>query len=594
MRRLLYISVIVFLFCSISWSQNQDFSSIETALDNYELDKAEKILLQYDSSNFDNYDKAKHDFYFARIHAAKDNTENALKKFLSAKKLFVLENAEEDVLECNLALISLIENLDGIENQFESIKTEISDYIKKEKDPKAIYLINNRIASNYLDNDNSEMAIAYFNKNVALGDAYQKPRFKALSYANISTVHSILTRKQDSALYYNKNAIDFLKKDIKNNEIVAHLYNNRARIFQELKKYNEALKFYQKADSINLRQNVESSKRIYYANLAKLYQEMGNYKEALAYFKKEKTINDSINQTQQNIAVSEIQTKYETEKKQKENAFLKSDIEKKKQTQTILWIVVVASIIIGTGISILIAKNAKRKQQLARQEELLKIQLVEKELKEHELNSIDVLIDGQEKERQRLAENLHDNLGGTLAALKLNLQNLQHNKENKSIADKSVNNSLNLIEDAYQNVRQMAHEKNHGVVANQGLLPALKKLINNISSEKLMIEIKHFGLENRLENSLEIRIFRIIQELITNIIKHAQASKASIALTNHNTTLNIIVEDNGKGFSVNKTAKVRGMGLSTVEKRIENLGGTLEIDSYPNKGTSIIINLPLG
>jgi len=589
MKKFLSAHIFFFLLCCSCWAQHQDFSTIENHLNNYELDKAEENLKEHNLAKFSNYDKAKHYYFLAKVFSAKDKSEKALEHYLLAKKLFAEEKAEKDILECNLALIQAIQRQDGIESQFKSIEKEINDYIEKEKNPKAIYLINNRIASNYLNNDNAEKSIEFFNKNIVLGDENNNPKFGALAYANISTVHSILTKNQDSALYFNKKSIDFLKKSEANSEIVAHLYNNRARIFQELKEYSEALNYYKKADSVQLRQNIKSSKRIYYANLANLYQEMGDYKEALSYFKKEKNINDSISQTEQNIAISEIETKYETERKEKENAFLKSDIEKKKQTQIILWIVVAISIITGVSISYLIAKNATRKEKLAQQDERLKIQQIEKELKEQEINSIDLLIEGQEKERQRLAENLHDNLGGTLTALKLNLQNLQQNQANKNIAEKSVNNSLLLIDDAYNNVRNMAHEKSNGVVASQGLLPALKRLAHTISSDLLSLKVEHFGLENRLENSLEIRIFRIIQELVTNIIKHAKATEATISLTNHNSTLNIIVEDNGKGFKTNKN----GMGLATIEKRIENLGGTLEIDSYPNKGSSIIINLPL-
>ena len=172
------------------------------------------------------------------------------------------------------------------------------------------------------------------------------------------------------------------------------------------------------------------------------------------------------------------------------------------------------------------------------------------------------------------------------------MQNLQQNKNNETVLEKSINNSLNLIDDAYQNVRNMAHEKSNGVVASQGLLPAIQKFVNNISSKKLEINVDHFGLKSRLDNSLEIRIFRIIQELITNIIKHANATEANISLTNHDSTLNIIVEDNGIGFKKG-FSNSEGLGIASIEKRIESLGGTLEIDSSPNIGSSIIINLPL-
>ena len=113
-------------------------------------------------------------------------------------------------------------------------------------------------------------------------------------------------------------------------------------------------------------------------------------------------------------------------------------------------------------------------------------------------------------------------------------------------------------------------------------------------SNTITIDVIDHGLDERLENSLELTIFRIIQELITNVIKHATATQASIHLTNHEDTLNIMIEDNGKGFNARQiTTKNKGMGLSTIDKRVEHLNGTMTIESEPNKGTTIIIDIPI-
>ena len=97
-----------------------------------------------------------------------------------------------------------------------------------------------------------------------------------------------------------------------------------------------------------------------------------------------------------------------------------------------------------------------------------------------------------------------------------------------------------------------------------------------------------------MENSLELTIFRIIQELVANIIKHAEATEAMIHLTNHKDSLNIMVEDNGKGFNPNQiTTKNKGMGISSIDKRVEHLEGTMTIESETNKGTTIIIDIPI-
>jgi len=239
---------------------------------------------------------------------------------------------------------------------------------------------------------------------------------------------------------------------------------------------------------------------------------------------------------------------------------------------------------------ILIQKNTKRKQKLAEQETLLETQKLTTVLKEQELTSIDAMIEGQEKERQRIANDLHDDLGGLMANVKLHFNALQDKNSPELFAKTNI-----LIDEAYQKVRTVAHAKNSGVIAKQGLLKAVQNMAEKISnSNKIEIDVIDHGLENRLENSLELTIFRIIQELITNVIKHANASQATIHLTNHEDTLNIMVEDNGKGFNQKKRIKVtNGMGISSIDKRVEHLNGTMTIESEINQGTTIIIDIPL-
>lgn len=242
----------------------------------------------------------------------------------------------------------------------------------------------------------------------------------------------------------------------------------------------------------------------------------------------------------------------------------------------------------------LIYKNLKRQKLIAEQEKLIETQKTENLLKTQELNALDAMLLGQEKERQRLAGELHDNIGATLTAVKIQFNHIQKNYSPTEELKTHFDKTNRLLEEAYQEIRTLAHLKNSGVIAKNGLLPAIKQLTKNASGVKnLTIEVADFGLDDRLENTLEIAIFRIIQELVTNIIKHSQATEASISLTNHKDRLNIIVEDNGIGFDPKLLRTKAGMGISNIEKRVEHLGGSIEIDSSPKKGTSIIINIPL-
>jgi len=132
-------------------------------------------------------------------------------------------------------------------------------------------------------------------------------------------------------------------------------------------------------------------------------------------------------------------------------------------------------------------------------------------------------------------------------------------------------------------------------MAKNGLLPAVEKLSTNASTKNgLTFEVQSFGLEQRLENSLEITIFRIIQELVTNVIKHADATKGIVHLTNHDDNLNIMIEDDGIGFNPKQISKSKiGMGINSIDKRVEHLDGKLTIESEKNKGTTVIIDIPL-
>lgn len=265
-------------------------------------------------------------------------------------------------------------------------------------------------------------------------------------------------------------------------------------------------------------------------------------------------------------------------------------LDNKRKTNLNFLIVAISFLIIGGVTSILLQKNTTKKRQLAEQEAVLKQQRVDNLLKEQELVSIDAMIAGQEKERQKVAGELHDDLGSLMATIKLHFDNVEVDKK-----DPALQNAQKLLEEAYQKIRGMAHSKNSGVMSDQGLLAAIRKMAKTITDTNAMeVTVEDFGLGERMENSLELSIFRIVQELVANAIKHAEASKVNIQLTQHEDNLNIIVEDNGKGFDWSKLNTTKsGMGLTTIEKRVEHLEGSFTVDSVLGKGTSILIDIPV-
>ena len=352
-----------------------------------------------------------------------------------------------------------------------------------------------------------------------------------------------------------------------------------------LKQFNKAL-YYLK---LNKKYNGKLiyRKKIYFDYWkANVFKELKRYDSAYYYLESSRRKQFALNQSNLLAITKDIQEQYDNQKLRNDNL----EIESKRKQNLNLLIGALVFITFGTITAFLLQKNTRKKQKLAEQEKALETQKLATVLKEQELVSIDAMIEGQEKERQRIANDLHDDLGGLMATIKLHFNALK-DKQTPKLLDKTTS----LIDEAYNKIRSIAHAKNSGVIAKQGLLIAIQNMADKISaSNKITIDVIDYELDERLENSLELTIFRIVQELITNVIKHAEANEATIHLTNHENSLNIMIEDNGKGFNPNQiTTKNKGMGISSIDKRVEYLNGTMTIESEHKKGTTIIIDIPI-
>lgn len=361
---------------------------------------------------------------------------------------------------------------------------------------------------------------------------------------------------------------------------------NMAAIHTKWDNPKKALSLLYEANKIKLPQRNSKDYVLFYDKLVKAHIFLKNIDSAIHYLNRKERAEKNANTFEQVKIISELETKYQTAEKEKQ---LLLQTQKTKTNRN--WLIAATlALFLGSGIFVLLQKNTTKKRQLAEQEVLLKQQRVENLLKQQELLSIDAMIEGQEKERQKVAGELHDDLGSLMATIKLHFDNAK-----VSTRDPALKNAQKLLEEAYQKIRGMAHSKNSGVMSDQGLLPAIKKMAKSISeSNALQVTVEDFGLGERMENSLELSIFRMVQELVANAIKHAEASKVSIQLTQHEDNLNIIVEDNGKGFDRSKLDnRQSGMGLTNIEKRVEHLEGNFTVDSVLGKGTSILIDIPV-
>ena len=218
-------------------------------------------------------------------------------------------------------------------------------------------------------------------------------------------------------------------------------------------------------------------------------------------------------------------------------------------------------------------------------------QQVDQLLSQQEIKSINAMLEGQEKERDRMAMDLHDRLGGMLGGIKAQLGALEDRVEQVQ-HDAQFKKVNRLLDETVGELRQISHDMAASTLSRFGLEKALNDLRDTIHiSGRLSVEMKAFGLEQRLERSVEIAVYRIIQELVSNVLKHAKASELSIAVTRTPGRLSVMVTDNGIGFDIDTPKE--GMGLENVRSRAAALGGKVQVDSTPGAGSTVSVECPV-
>lgn len=231
--------------------------------------------------------------------------------------------------------------------------------------------------------------------------------------------------------------------------------------------------------------------------------------------------------------------------------------------------------------------NNDLRQQMNEKERLAT--LIEKQKDIH----LNALVKAQDDERKRIASDLHDSLGSLLSSIKLRFNGMQPDafKESPQKATQ-FNTALGLIDDAVDELRRIAHNMLPTALTKFGLKAALNTFVENVQlSEHLDIDLQVLGLEKRLSEETEVSVYRICQELVQNVLKHAQANFMRLQIIDHGDMINLIVEDNGVGIDRDKV--VHGFGFHTIESKVKFLKGTFNIESTPGSGTMILINIPV-
>ena len=427
-----------------------------------------------------------------------------------------------------------------------------------------------------------DSALAYSEQEKRLVEKLHKPSLSGGYYGKAAMIYRHL-RQYSRAIAYYKQAI--LMDQISANPFAqATSSRGLAQVYVEMDKYDSARGSFLAGLAIAQKYAYPKEMLEDLQGLANLEDKANHSAEAFNFLKKANLLRDSLKAEESRTAIAEIEAKYKTAEEEKSILQLQKDKEiqtlslKQQSTLNLILFISLGGVIV---LSFLVWRNYRQKQLLQRR------QISELE-KDKQLMAVSAMLKGQEEERSRLARDLHDGLGGMLSGVKYSLNNIRGNMvitaDNVAIYERS----LDMIDSSIRELRRVAHNMMPEMLTRFGLDEALKDYCHSLASAGLLsVKYQCFGMTERLDSSTEIIIYRIVQELLNNTLKHAGATESLVQLVREGSRLSVLVEDNGRGFDVAALDSSRGAGWTNIRSRVDYLKGAIDIHSDQGKGTSV-------
>lgn len=408
----------------------------------------------------------------------------------------------------------------------------------------------------------------------------------AYALNNIAGALSLQTKYNEAEVYLKK-ALE-IRKMLRDTFATAINYSDLGVNYYSAKLPKQAIQYLDSSNQIAYALKYAELLSNNYLFISKAYEDLGEHQRSLHFFKKHISLKDSVFTLESEKQLNELTTKYQTEKKDLELTKNKAEIEAQRYSNFVKNIIILAILIFVLLISFISYQYVKKKQieQKAKADADL--------AKEKEIRT-KAIVEAEEKERRRIAQDLHDGVGQILSAAKLNLSSLQSKIQlNTSEEKEAMANALSLVDDSVKEVRTVSHSMMPNTLLKLGLASAVKEFVTKMGNlPNLKIDLEIVGMDKRLDDQTETVLYRVIQEVVNNIIKHARANTINLQLIRHDDEITVMIEDNGIGFDTAKINEFGGIGLKNIISRIEFLNGTVHFDSTPGKGTNVIIEVPL-
>lgn len=534
-------------------------------------------------------------------------------------------------------------NLGNIDYYQGNWTAAVNNYVKsagikrKLGDLEGMAMIHNNIAAIYKEQGRYRRSLEYYLKTANYYSSTHDTLLLAETRINIAIVY-IFSGKKDKAIDLLKKALQALVSSGGSPETILVAQTNLGFAYTETKNLHEALRYltiaekaareqtddhtlavitnlfganyfylgdYPKANryytqsyalSSNLGLLKEQQKAAF--GLYETEQRAGNYRQALIWHERYANLTDTLFDSESQQRLADLEEKYYTSQKLQKITWLsarnKAISLKNQLTSNQLNLALVSGAFILLGIvfmGVLFYQRSKRQQLQLEGIRQRHNEQVNKLISDQEIGLLAATIDAQHNERKKLAKDIHDNLGSYLATLKYQHEAVSPDENDPELLAHYTTTSK-LIAGAFAEVRSISHQMATGLTISFSLIPAIEELINRIrTTRQFAIELYCYPEEMDVPGEIGLHLYKIVQELLSNILKHSRASMVALHIHCDNSSINLMIEDNGIGFD--PSVVYSGIGLANIRERVLQLQGKLEMNSLSGKGTTVVLILPL-
>lgn len=448
--------------------------------------------------------------------------------------------------------------------------------------------LNNNLASNYEALKRIDKAIFHGKRAIDYYHQAGDYEYEALAHTNLAAYLLVADSLEVDSIAYYLEAGKQILDSIYSPSILTNYYKQLTHYYSKIGKNREAKIA---ADScLNLLAqfpNRQGESQIY-ERLFHIYKSENNPAKALEYHEKFMAVRDSMVYDESNRQLQELEARYQSATK--DALLAKQELQITQRTSQRNLYLTLAILLFGFG-AFLFYRH-RQKELFMKDQVALQKQQIENLEKQQQIVALDHLLQGQEEERKRIAQDLHDGLGGLLSTVQVKVNNVLRSSsggENEA----SLLQSANMISDACQEVRRIAHDMMPGALIKIGLFAAVSDLIDTYS-ESTIINF-HFEVPDEeclLPDNAAISTYRIIQEIINNLIKYSDANNFYLSIDIVDDALHILAHDDGVGFDMDNADFSPGLGLEGIRSRVQHLNGVCDIFSKPGKGVRYQISIP--